>query len=93
MDDEYDIDEYDEDLDDFEPEDDPDDKEDDLDDKEDDLSDADVELASSLDGEFDAEHDIPMYGGHGSSVDFDDLTDEQRDLYDDAYHAGHASAE
>lgn len=57
------------------------------------VSDDEVELAGSLDGEFDSEYDAPMYGGYGSSIDLDDLTDEQRDLYDTAYHSGHDSAE
>lgn len=49
MDDVYDIDDYDEDSDDFE-------SEDDLDNVDDGLSDDEVELAGSLDGEFDAGH-------------------------------------
>ena len=85
MDDDYDIDDYDEDSDDYE-------SEDDLDNVDDGLSNDEVELAGSLDGEFDAEYDAPTYGGYGSSVDLDDLTDEQKDLYDNAYHAGHDSA-
>ncbi len=84
MDEDYDIDGHDEDLDDFEPE-------YDLNSEDDVISDDEVELAGSLDGEFDAEYDAPMYGGYGSSIDFDELADEQKDLYDNAYHAGHDS--
>lgn len=84
MDDDYDIDNYDGDLDDFE-------SEDDLDNEKNTVSDDEIELAGSLDGEFDAEYDAPMYGGYGSSIDLDELTDEQKDLYDNAYHAGHDS--
>lgn len=84
IDDDYDIDNYDGDLDDFE-------SGDDLDNRKNTVSDDEVELAGSLDGEFDTEYDAPMHGGHGSSIDLDGLTDEQKDLYDDAYHAGHDS--
>lgn len=55
------------------------------------MDDYDIELAGFMDGDFDAEYDAPMYSGHGASVDFDDLTDEQKELYDNAYHAGHDS--
>lgn len=84
MDDDYEIDDYDGDLDDFE-------SEDDLDNEKNTVSDDEAELAGSLDGEFDAEYDAPMYGGYGSSIDLDELTNEQKDLYDNAYHAGHDS--
>lgn len=76
----------DEDLDDFEPD-------EDTSSKDEDLSDEEVELAGSLDGEFDAEYDASLYGGYGSSVNLGDLTEEQKDLYDDAHHAGHDTSE
>ena len=82
-----DYDDYDEDFDEFDM--DEDESEDDLDS----ISDDEIELAGSFDGEFDSEYNAPMYGGYGSSIDPDDLTDEQRDLYDTAYHSGHNSAE
>lgn len=81
MDDDYENDGFDEDLDDFDPD-------EDASSKDEDLSDEEAELAGSLDGEFDSEYDTPMYGGYGSSIDLDDLTDEQKGLYDVAYHAG-----
>lgn len=92
MDDEYD---FDEDLDrysdrEFELDDYMDEDEDDGSVNE--LSDSEVEIAGSLDGEFDAESGAPMYSGYGASVDFEELSDEQKDLYDNAYNAGHDMA-
>lgn len=52
----------------------------------DELSDEDLEMAGTLDGEFDAEHNIPNYNGYGASVDLDELPPERKKLYDDAYH-------
>ena len=66
MDDDYENDSFDEDLDEYE-------SDEDSSDENEDLSDDEVEIAGSLDGEFDSEYDMPLYGGHGSSVDFDDL--------------------
>ena len=86
MDNDYEDENFDEDLDDFE-------SDEDTSSKDEDLSDEEVELAGSLDGEFDAEYDAPLYGGYGSSVNLDNLTEEQKDLYDDAYHAGHDTSE
>jgi len=87
MDDEYDLDDFDGD---FEQDDDFDS---DDDDSENDLSNDEIEIAGSLDGEFDGEHDTPLYDQYGASVGLDELTDEQRELYDNAYHAGHDVAE
>ncbi|MBR2830862.1 hypothetical protein IKE83_00690 [Candidatus Saccharibacteria bacterium] len=83
MDEDYEIDDFNDDSDDFDSDDDT------LDDEDDTLSDDEIELAGSLDGEFDAGHNLSMYGGYGSSIDLDSLTDEQKDLYDDAYHASY----
>lgn len=86
MDNDYEDEDFDEDLDVFE-------SDEDTSSKDEDLSDEEVELAGSLDGEFDAEYDAPLYGGYGSSVNLDNLTEEQKDLYDDAYHAGYDASE
>ncbi|MDO4979249.1 MAG: hypothetical protein Q4E47_03835 [Candidatus Saccharibacteria bacterium] len=80
-----DYDEYDEDFDNFD--------EDLEDDTEDEVSDYDIESAGSMDGEFDGEYDMPSYSQYGASINLDDLTDEQRDIYDNAYHSGHDAAE
>ena len=53
------------------------------------ISDADLEMAGSLDGESDAVNGMPLFGSYGSSIDLEGLTDQQRDLYDSAYYAGH----
>ena len=58
----------------------------------DELSDEDLKVAGTLDGEFDAEHNIPNYNGYGASVDLDELSPERKKLYDDAYHASFDSA-
>ena len=86
MDNDYEDEDFDENLDEYE-------SDEDSGDENEDLSDDEVELTGSLDGEFDSEYDMPLYGGYGSSVDLDDLTDEQKDLYDDAYHAGYDANE
>lgn len=69
-------------LDDFDSDDDEPDKE------LDEMSDGEVEMAGLQDGEFDANNDAPAYSQYGSSVDLNELDDDQKDIYDDAYHAG-----
>lgn len=75
--------------------DDLDDLDDDLEDGEDDqengLSDDDVIQLAALDGMQDGSTSMPKGGSYGMSVDLDDLTDEQRDLYDSEYYAGYDS--
>lgn len=53
------------------------------------ISDADLAMAGSMDGESDAVNGMPLYGSYGSSIDLEELSDEQRDLYDGAYYSGH----
>lgn len=57
-----------------------------------DLDDAEIEMAGSLDGESDTFNGLPLHSGYGSSIGLNDLTDEQHNLYDSAYYAGHDSA-
>ena len=54
---------------------------------EDPVDDSEIELMGSLDGEFGAEHGMPMYGSYGMSANIDDFTDEQREFYDDGYYS------
>ena len=82
MDDEFDIDELDDELEDELDE----EIDDDSDDKGEGLEDSEVEVLGSLDGEFDDESG-DSYSQYGASVDFDELTDEQKDLYDNAYNS------
>ena len=49
------------------------------------MDDSEIEQLGSMDGESDAISRQARYASHGSSVDLDELTDEQRDLYDNAY--------
>ena len=56
---------------------------------EDSLTDEEAELAGSLDGEFDAEYSSSEYSGYASSADLNDLTDDQKELYDAGYHSGY----
>lgn len=51
------------------------------------LDDYAIEEAGSLDGEQESNLGMAGYSCYGSSINLDDLTDEQRDLYDNAYHA------
>ena len=53
------------------------------------VSDADVEIDAFIDGEMNARYagDVP-YGDYGISHSEDDLTKEQKDLYEDNYLAG-----
>ncbi len=51
------------------------------------LSDYDIESAGFMDGESDANLRMPQYGNYGASFDLSNLTDRQRDLYDNAYHS------
>lgn len=86
MDDDYENDSFDEDLDEIE-------LDEDNNNESEDPSDEEIELAGSLDGKFDSEYDALLYGGYGFSINLDNLTDEQKDLYDDACHAGHDANE
>lgn len=54
----------------------------------DDLSDADIEELGIEDGTFDRDNDMPYMGSYGSSIDLDELTDEQRDAYEQGYYSG-----
>lgn len=68
-----------------------DDLEDDEDDEDGDLlglTDAEIEEAGSLDGDSDSGLGNARYSGFGSSIDLDDLTDEQRELYEMGYESG-----
>ena len=53
------------------------------------LDDDEIAIAGSLDGELDGGKDALSYDQFGSSVDLDDLTDEQREIYDNAYSSSH----
>lgn len=53
------------------------------------LSDAEIEMQASMDGESDTQNGATMYSNYGGSVDLDSLSDEQRDLYDNAYHSSY----
>lgn len=54
----------------------------------DELDDYAIEEAGSLDGEQEEYLGMADYSNYGAGVNLDDLTDEQRDLYDSAYHSG-----
>lgn len=47
-----------------------------------------VEAAGFDDGNIDKDMHLPTYSSYGSSIDVDELTDEQRDLYENAYFSG-----
>lgn len=51
------------------------------------LSDYDIEMAGAMDGEQEGNLGMAEYSNYGSGIDLDELTDEQRDLYDNAYHS------
>ena len=46
------------------------------------------EEAGYADGEFDSTNDIASYSSYGASIDLDELSDDERDAYDSAYHSG-----
>ena len=52
------------------------------------ISDFDVEAAGFDDGSIDKDMHLPAYSSYGSSIDVNKLTDEQRDLYENAYFSG-----
>ena len=52
------------------------------------ISDFDVEAAGFDDGSIDKDMHLPTYSSYGSSIDVNKLTDEQRDLYENAYFSG-----
>lgn len=55
------------------------------------MSNDEIEIQGAMDGETDAMSGSPIYSGYGSMTNLDELTDEQRDLYDTAYHASYES--
>jgi hypothetical protein len=75
-------------FDDLDESDDFDSDDDELDKEVDEMSDGEVEMAGLQDGEFDANNGAPAYSQYGSSVDLNELDDDQKDIYDTAYHAG-----
>lgn len=50
------------------------------------ISNADVFMAASFDGDADKNFGNPAGSSYGHSIDLDELTDEQRDLYDSEYY-------
>ena len=91
--DRFDIDD-DEDLDDDDFDD--DDFDDDLDDSSSEkpkVDDNDVEIDAFIDGQMDTENGNTLYANYGISHPEDELTDEQKDIYEDNYLAGLESAE
>ena len=54
------------------------------------LNDYAIEEAGFMDGESDANLKMPLYSSYGSSLQLEELTDAQRDLYDNAYHSGNS---
>ena len=52
------------------------------------LSDSDIEELGIEDGTFDRDNNMPYQGSFGSSVDLDELTDEQREAYEQGYYTG-----
>lgn len=52
------------------------------------ISDFDVEAAGFDDGNIDKDMHLPTYSSYGSSIDVNQLTDGQRDLYENAYFSG-----
>ena len=91
MDDDYDID----DIDDFDSDDDEIDdflNEDDSDDSGDFETDADlsdIEEAGMMDGSFDSDNNMPLYGSYGASIDEDELSDEEKEAYENGYFSGY----
>ena len=54
----------------------------------DNLSEADIEELGIEDGNYDKDNDMPYQASYGSSVDLDELTDEQREAYEQGYMTG-----
>ena len=54
----------------------------------DEYTDDDLEALGIEDGTFDRDNDMPYQGSFGSSVDLDELTDEQREIYELGYNTG-----
>ncbi len=52
------------------------------------LSDQDLEALGIEDGTFDRDNNMSYMGSFGSSVDFDELTDEQKEAYEQGYYTG-----
>ena len=98
--DRFDI-EDDEDLDDddFDDDDFDDDLDDDLDNSDNSIpekplvDDNDVEIDAFIDGQMDTENGNTLYANYGISHPEDELTDKQKDIYEDNYLAGLESAE
>ena len=53
-----------------------------------DLSDSDLEELGIEDGTFDRDNNMSYMGSFGSSVDLDELTDDQREAYEQGYYTG-----
>lgn len=88
MDDDYDIDEFDNDddkIDDFLNEDDSDDFADSVTDS--DLSG--IEEAGMMDGSFDSDNNMSLYSSYGASIDEDELSDEEKEAYENGYFSGY----
>ena len=54
----------------------------------DDLTELDIEELGIEDGNYDRDNNMSYQASYGSSVDLDELTDEQRDAYDLGYNTG-----
>ena len=96
LDSEFDIEDEDFDEDDEEFDDDFNENEDEIEDDieaDDSLSDWELEEHGTLDGETDANLGLADYTGFGASVDLDKLSDEQRDVYEQAYLSGKDAAD
>ena len=52
------------------------------------LSDQGLEALGIEDGTFDRDNNMSYMGSFGSSVDLDELTDDQREAYEQGYYAG-----
>ena len=87
MDDDYDMD----DIDEFDDDDEIDDflSEDDSDDSETDTDLSDIEEAGIMDGSFDSDNNMSLYSSYGASIDEDELSDEEREAYENGYFSGY----
>ena len=54
----------------------------------DDLDNTDIEQLGIEDGTFDRDNNMSYMGSYGSSVDYENLTDEQKEAYEDGYITG-----
>lgn len=56
--------------------------------EESDLEESDIEQLGIEDGTFDRDNNMSYMGSYGSSVDYENLTDEQKEAYEDGYMTG-----